>query len=521
MARPSVTSLYKRAEQSWNRKMNWDDVLRDIYRYLLPQRNLYDTQNPGQKKGMEVFDSTGPRSFVRAANRIVSLIFPAGEKWAKLEPGPGVPEEERENLAEALEKINDIVFSMINNGSNFSQAIGEWALELLTGTASMLITKGTTEQPLNYEVIPQIQVGYEGGEFGMIGAEFRKLKITAGAVTRQWPDAKLPQELVEKIKEDPGAELDGLFECIYRDENPDLDFWYYDVIWKGSKKRIVMRKYDSCPMPTTRWMKLPGEDNGRGPANQAIYDVKTKNKLTELVLKNAALAIGGVYTAADDGVLNPDTVRIAPGAIVKVARNQGHPSGASLAPLERPGDFNVSSIVGEQLDEAIKGAFFDEGMPPINAGVRSATEIVERMKDLQVDIGGAFGRLIVEAAIPFYQRTLDVLVSEGYVSLPSRLKIGGMQVRLVSIAPMSKMQNTEELQAMVQAVELSNALVGPQITGLKYRLEDIPGMIVEKTAAPASMLRDETEEEELTQAIAQMLAQMQMAQQQQGQAAAA
>ena len=46
-------------------------------------------------------------------------------------------------------------------------------------------------------------------------------------------------------------------------------------------------------------------------------------KVKELVLKNASLAVSGVYPAAADGVLNPQTIQITPGAIIPVARNGG------------------------------------------------------------------------------------------------------------------------------------------------------------------------------------------------------
>ena len=84
-----------------------------------------------------------------------------------------------------------------------------------------------------------------------------------------------------------------------------------------------------------RYGKIAGEIYGRGPlVTAAISDVKTLNKTLELVLKNASLAIAGVYTAADDGVLNPQNIKIQPGAIISVARNGG-PQGASLTPLPK------------------------------------------------------------------------------------------------------------------------------------------------------------------------------------------
>ncbi|NIR25506.1 MAG: phage tail protein, partial [Gammaproteobacteria bacterium] len=101
----------------------------------------------------------------------------------------------------------------------------------------------------------------------------------------------------------------------------------------------------------------------------------------ELVLKNASLAIAGVYTAADDGVLNPQNIKIQPGAVIGVARNGG-PQGASLAPLPRAGDFNVSQIVMNDLRMNIKKILMDDTLPPDNMSARSATEIAERSREL-------------------------------------------------------------------------------------------------------------------------------------------
>ncbi len=44
----------------------------------------------------------------------------------------------------------------------------------------------------------------------------------------------------------------------------------------------------------------------------------------------------------------------------------------------------------------IKRILLDESLPPDNMSARSATEIVERMKELAQNLGSAFGRLINE-----------------------------------------------------------------------------------------------------------------------------
>ncbi len=116
------------------------------------------------------------------------------------------------------------------------------------------------------------------------------------------------------------------------------------------------------PWVISRYMKVAGEIYGRGPLITALPDIKTLNKTKELLLKNASLAVAGVYTAADDGVLNPNTVKIVPGAIIPVARNGG-PQGPALLALPRSGDFNVSQLIINDMVQNIKRILLDECQP--------------------------------------------------------------------------------------------------------------------------------------------------------------
>ena len=76
-------------------------------------------------------------------------------------------------------------------------------------------------------------------------------------------------------------------------------------------------------------MKAPGEGYGRSPVMKALPDIKTANKVVELVLKNASIAVTGIWQADDDGVLNPAAVKLVPGAIIPKAVGS-----AGLAPLQ-------------------------------------------------------------------------------------------------------------------------------------------------------------------------------------------
>lgn len=205
-------------------------------------------------------------------------------------------------------------------------------------------------------------------------------------------------------------------------------------------------------------MKVAGEIYGRGPLITALPDIKTLNKVKELVLKNASLAISGVYTAADDGVLNPATVKIIPGAIIPVARNGG-PQGESLRPLPRAGDFNVSQIIINDLVQNIKRILLDESLPPDNMSARSATEVVERMKELSQNLGSAFGRLINETMIPIVSKTLQVMDERGLIDLP--LRVNGLEVKVSPVSPLAMAQNMDEVANTMQFVQLASQM-GPE-----------------------------------------------------------
>jgi len=287
------------------------------------------------------------------------------------------------------------------------------------------------------------------------------------------------------------------------------DFGYY-VIDEKSKSEIVYRKMKSSPWVVSRYMKVAGEIYGRGPVLTALPDIKTLNKTKELLLKNASLAITGVYTAADDGVLNPATIKITPGAIIPVARNGG-PQGEALKPLPRAGDFNVSQIVINDLVQSIKRTLLDESLPPDNMSARSATEVVERMKELAQNLGSAFGRLINETMIPLVTKILEVMDDDGIINLP--LRVNGLEVKVSPVSPLAMAQNMDEINNIIQFMQIAQGL-GPE-----GQLAIKPGAaidyIADKLGVPASVRSNDQERKAQLQQIQQVAMQAQQAQAQQ------
>lgn len=476
-----VADIIRRAEVAQRRKDLFEELYRDAYEFALPQRQLYgywEGNSVGQKKMTRVFDSTAITSTQRFANRLQSGIFPPQRKWCRLEPGMDIPADRKAQALAVLDLYNEKMFAVLKQ-SNFDIAIGEFLLDLAVGTAGMLVLPGDDVQPINFIPVPMFLIAYEEGANGQVDKIYRRMRMKGEAISQQWLDAEIPVEVQQRIDQKPGDEVELLEATIYDAERGD---WCYHVIDKASKQEIVYRRMVGNPWVISRYMKVAGEIYGRGPLLTALPDIKTLNKTLELLLKNASLAVAGVYTAADDGVLNPQTVKILPGAIIPVARNGG-PQGESLRPLPRSGDFNVSQIVINDLRQNIKRVLLDESLPPDNMSARSATEVVERMKELAQNLGSAFGRLINETMVPLVGRILQVMDEKGLIDLP--LRVNGLEVKVSPVAPLAMAQNMEEINSIMQFMQIA-ATMGNE-GQLAIKTSDALDFIGDKLGVPASV----------------------------------
>ena len=507
MARMKVEEVIKRSTLANARKDEWRAIYQECYEYALPQRNLYDGNyeggTPGQNKMQRVYDSTAIDSTQRFANRIQSGLFPPYRVWCRLQAGTAIPAQRTTEVQIILDNYTERMFNIMRQ-TNFDLAMSEFLLDLAVGTAVMLIQPGDETAPIRFTPVPQYLVALEEGPHGSVDNVYRKLRVKGEVISRQWTDAKIPAMLKDQIERKPTDEIPLLEATVY---NKDLGLYCYHVIHEKSKEEIVYRTMKVSPWIVARFMKVAGEVYGRGPLLSAMPDIKTLNKVLELVLKNASLAIAGVYTAADDGVLNPQTIRIQPGAIIPVARNGG-PTGPSLQPLPRAADFNVSNIIIPDLRMNIKKTLLDDSLPPDNMSARSATEIVQRMKELSQNLGSAFGRLITEAMIPIINRVLYIMDEQGLIDMP--LKVNGQEVKVVPISPLAQAQNMDEVNDVLQFMQVVGTM-GPEAQ-LALKKDAVIDFIANRLGVPASLLTSAEERQMMMQQMMQMAQQAQAAQ---------
>ncbi len=494
----TLKSLKARENKAFTENGKWEDILDDAYEYFLPQRNLFNREDKGQKKMDRIFDSTAGESIKQGASRIQENTTPIWAIWAKLEPSVEslkIIEENSEDeteIRELLEEETEILFDVINR-SNFGTQIYEFDLDLLIGTATMMIDEDDDdEMPVIFNSVPQIGVAFEEGPHGTVETHWRRFKVKARNIERKWPGFEVSSELANTIKESPDTDIDLTQGLVYDPKNKV----YYAVVWVKSEDRAswVEEFGESSPMVTSRYSKTAGEIRGRGPALDVLPDVKSLNKAKEFTLTKAAIDLSGIWTATDDGVSNPYNITIAPGVVIPVGSNNS--SNPSLARLDTNASLELALFEMQELQQAIKRALFNEIREPSDS-VISATQFAIEARDFAKRVGSAFGRIQTEALIPILKRVHFILKRRGILK---PITIGGREVSIKFTSPLARAQDAEDLISVQQAIQFTLETGGEEAVQMAFKVEDLGKWSADKTGMPQELVRSDAEKEQVIQA---------------------
>jgi hypothetical protein len=485
-------------------KAPWLGHLEECYRYSMPQKNtIFTREMKGQKRNFDVFDATAVLGVPKFASNIQGRIMPPWRDWSELTLGPEYEAQAQGNqrIAEMLSQQTDLFFAHIH-ASNHAQQAHEALMDLAIGTGCYDAMHGQLGgKAIVYNAIPLPELTLEEGPNSTIETTYRDIEVRARNIARQWgpQGLEIPPRLERLIKESPNAKIRVCEAVIF-----DPETWTFEgaAVWTEEAVVFWRGSWNTNPRTTFRWSVTPGELYGRGPIMQALPDIKTANKVTEFILRNAALAVSGMWTASSDSALNPYNFRIVPGAVIPVMSNDAR--NPSIRALERSGDLRIGFEVLDQLQRNIRRALLEDMRDP-DGPVRSATEIAIADRELITYTGSSFGRLLTEVTEATVIRAVDVLSSRGIMA---NLPIDGQRVALKHTSPLAKAQDLDDLFSL----ERMQQSVPPEALVLGVKLEELGTYVARKMGIDPALIRPEAEKAALQEKAAQMLAQMQAAQ---------
>lgn len=443
--RKQLEARRSKAKRDWE---SFKPLLDEAYEYAIPYRKGIAETGKGEKRVNRIFDHTATLSAFRFAGRIQKDILPPG--FFELAPGALskaiMPREELEAFERELAIVSTIVNATFLSGE-WDQAVNEMGVDLAAGTGAILSLAGNRDKPVRDICVPIDEVLLEGGPYNDITGRFWCRKWTVRSIFEEFPNAPFHRDMLELEKKEAEKEIE-LYQDTVWDARQGL--WLH-VPWckENGAQPLGKSAFRTSPWMTPRYFRVPGETHGRGPILMAMPTIRTLNTAAKIALTAAAMAMLGVYTAMDDGVFSPDNAPLTPGAFWKVARNGGA-LGPSVVRLPDP-RIDLNTIILNDLRMGVKEAMNDQALPPDGAAVRSATEILERVKRLASDHVGAFGRLVRELVVPAVQRRIEICFELGL--LPKEIKVDQILVAAEVKAPMAMARDAEQAQKITNYIE--------------------------------------------------------------------
>lgn len=428
----------------------WYGLWQDCYDYALPQRGqLTGNYSPANRRSERLYDATALDAVDQLASLLLGNLTPPLTPWFGLKAGTELTEEESKALTPQLEKASRLMQAHFDQ-SNFIVEIHQCFLDLVVaGTASLAFEEAEPGElsAFQFTAIPLSEVILDEGQHGRLDTVFRTISLTLSQIMMRYENANIPLKILQEGNKNPDEKFQ-LIECVI--QSNDRYGKNFALYHPETEEILYQSTISHSPFINFRWMKSPGEIYGRSPVMKTLPDIKTANKVVELILKNASISVTGIWQAEDDGVLNLSNIELVPGAIIpKAVGSKG------LTPLEMPARFDVSQLVLQDLRSRIRHALLVDRLPQIRNGKTTATEINIRSDEMTLLLGATFGRLQVELLNPLIQRAYQILRQRG--AIPD-LPLDGRIVAIDHRSPLARAQSSRNVQNALGWVQAANSL---------------------------------------------------------------
>lgn len=478
----TLAARYRRARRL---RGVWEAHWQDCYDFALPQRDgAIHPGRSGEKKTDKLFDATACDAVENLAASLMSQLTPPWSRWFGLMPGTALRDtEDRDALAGMLDETAEILQSAFDR-SNFAVEMHQCFLDLVVaGTACLLFEEAAPDSPspFRFTAVPLGEAVLEEGPMGRLDVTWRRSELSEGQIKARFPKASLPKEARVGEEEDGEARF-AVIEGVLPDPDGGYDYLAILDAEEGSRIgpiRLDKGRFRQSPFINFRWIKAPGEAYGRSPVMKVLPDIKTANKVVELVLKNASIAVTGIWQADDDGVLNPATIKLQPGTIIPKAVGS-----SGLTPLAAPGQFDVGDLVLNDLRSRIRAGLLGDQLGRPDSPRMTATEVVERSAELARLLGATYGRMQTELLTPLVERGLRILRRRGLVP---RVEIDGRAVELQYRSPLALDRRRKDAGGVLSWLGIVQGL-GPEAMGLL----DTPALarwLAESFGVPPNLLK--------------------------------
>ena len=244
-------------------------------------------------------------------------------------------------------------------------------------------------------------------------------------------------EIITQESVSPNALSPEFLEQIKKKENydektmdSDLDIYTYvkrvndDFMWyqecKGEKIPGTdgRSKVDVSPWITLRFVRIDGEDYGRGYVEEYRGDLISLEALMQAIIEGAAASAKTLFLVNPNGITRASTLAKAPNGAIR----EGSASDVSVMQVNKGADFQVSFSAIQRIESRLEYAFLMARSVQRDAERVTAAEVTMMANELENSLGGIYSILTQEFQLPYLKRRMHMLVRSGKApKLPEKL----------------------------------------------------------------------------------------------------
>jgi len=462
--------IIKRYNKLVLERTNFEEFFRDVRNYIRPTRQAIDGAEitVAQRFTNKRFDSTASEASRIMATSMQNALIPQSSRWFGLKIPDGHPMSMLNNFNPVSAWFQDASMRIFNSlsGSNFYTVMGEAFYDFVTfGTINILIEEKDLKDEnfagFNFKGIPVGRFVFDEDYTGKTDTVYWEYTRTARQMHQEFEKKLLPDAVIECLEENPDKQF-TVIKCIKPNEDHDygkadsFEFISFDVE-KGSKLVVKESGFSDLPFVVARFERVTGELWGRSPADIAMPDIISLNRLREMELKALSKAVDPPILAPDENILG--TFRLNPNAI-NFTRD---PERWKFMRFE--GRLDFSSLKANELKQSIRNIYLaDQLILPEKLNM-TAEEIITIRQQQQRLLGPQIARMEAECLGPIITRCFNIMLRSGGFANPPE-ELGGLdEIDIQYLGPIAKTQRLEGMQSAQAWVQqlVSVASVKPEV----------------------------------------------------------
>ncbi|MEB6558762.1 portal protein [Acinetobacter baumannii] len=460
----NAQQILKRLSQLKSERIKHETTWKDCYTYCAPERqqSFQDVSATGLEQERkqarnELYDTTACEGIQLLTSSVYSGTTSPVSLWFKSVPsGIDTPSQLTEG-EQWLETVDNFIFRNIHS-SNFDSEIVDFLTDLIVAGWAVLYVDTNRDKggyTFNTWSIGNCYISSTQAN-GLIDTVFREFELTAEQIVSEFGLENVSDKVKAAAEKKPDQKFTLVQAIFPRDKqyvkgeegkriNKAMPIASYTI--EASTKHILVESgFEEFPLVVSRFRKLPESHYGIGMANMVLADVKTVNQLMKLSLQTAELNLGGLWIAQHDGVINPNTLRIRPNAII--AAN-------SVDAIKRLDTGSASVGIGldflQHFQAKIKRTLMSDQLTPQGSSPLTATEIQARVNVYRNQLGSIFSRLQAEYLQTLLDRCWGLAMRSGLLPpAPEEL----MQASRISFSFINPMAASAKLEWVTSTQEL-------------------------------------------------------------------